>query len=201
MFVKLLAGVKINLMIKALIFDFFDVIRTDAYKAWLNANNIPHEGEYFDASYQHDMGAIDSERFLQILSELTGRQVTFHEVDGSAVVDADVVKIVAHLAKKYKLALLSNAPSKLIRGILADNDLEKYFDIIIVSSEVGMVKPSPEIFKFALEKLAMEPSETIFIDDNIRHVEAAAKIGIHSIQFKSAEQLKTELASFNVVAE
>jgi epoxide hydrolase-like predicted phosphatase len=185
-------------MIKALIFDFFDVIRTDAYKAWLAANNVAHESPYYDVSYQQDIGAITAEQFLERLSELMGRQITFEEVDGAATVDEEVVKIVAKLSKAYKLALISNAPSKLIRGILAENNLEKYFDVIIVSSEVGMVKPSPEIFQLALQKLGVNPAESIFIDDNIGNVEGAAKIGIHSIQFESAAQLKADLAELDV---
>ncbi|HEY2004730.1 MAG TPA: HAD family phosphatase [Candidatus Saccharimonadia bacterium] len=185
-------------MIKALIFDFFDVIRTDAYKAWLASNKIPHEGPYFDASHQQDIGAITTEQFLTTLSELTGREVTFEEVDGAATVDNAVVNIVSKLSKEYKMALISNAPSKLIRGILAENNLEQYFDVIVVSSEVGMVKPSPEIFHLALKKLHVAPAESVFIDDNIRHVEAAANIGINSTQFKSAEQLKTDLTQLGV---
>jgi len=185
-------------MIKAIIFDFFDVIRTDAYKAWLATHNIAHEGPYFDASYQQDIGAITSEQFLATLSQLTGRTVTFEEVDGAATVDHGTVAIVSALSKKYKLALISNAPSKLIRGILAENDLEQYFDVIVVSSEVGMVKPNHDIFQLALEKLGVAPSESVFIDDNIRHVEAAAKLDIQAIQFKSAEQLQADLANLGV---
>lgn len=186
-------------MIKAIIFDFFDVIRTDAYKAWLATNNIPHEGPYFDASHQQDIGAITSEQFLERLSELTGRTITFEEVDGAATVDTEVVNIVSELSSKYKLALISNAPSKLIRTILAENDLEQYFYAIVISSEVGMVKPSPEIFAMALQKLAVDPSEAVFIDDNIRHVTGATDVGIQAIQFKSATQLREELSDVGIV--
>jgi len=37
-------------MIRAIIFDFFDVIRTNPYKSWLESDNITREGPYFDAS-------------------------------------------------------------------------------------------------------------------------------------------------------
>lgn len=186
-------------MIKAIIFDFFDVIRTDAYKSWLATNNIPHEGPYFDASYQQDIGAITIEQFLERLSELAGRQVTFEEVDGAAGIDNEVVKVISKLHKTYPLALISNAPSKLIRNILAEHDLSQFFNVIVVSSEVGMVKPSPEIFQLALEQLGVGAPETIFIDDNPRHVEAAALLGINAIQFESAHQLKSELSKRGVV--
>jgi HAD superfamily hydrolase (TIGR01509 family) len=185
-------------MIKAIIFDFFDVIRTDAYKAWLNANNIPHTGPYFDASYQQDMGNITVDDFLDLLSKLQGRPVTREELDASAKVDQDVVEIIAQLRKTYKTTLLSNAPSAVIREILAEHDLEKYFDVIIVSSEVGYVKPSPEIFNLTLEELGLTVAEAIFIDDNKKHTDAAAAFGIQSIQFHSAKQLTEELHNIGI---
>jgi hypothetical protein len=64
------------------------------------------------------LAPLPAEQFLTRLSELTGRNITFEEVDGTATVDDAVVCIVAKLSKEYKLALVSNAPSKLIRGIL-----------------------------------------------------------------------------------
>ncbi|HEY1645602.1 MAG TPA: hypothetical protein VGF75_04450 [Candidatus Saccharimonadales bacterium] len=101
-------------MIKAVIFDFFDVIRTDAYKSWLATNSTPHEGPYFDASYQEDMGNITLEEFLEWLSKLQGRKITREELDASAKVDYAVLEIVKALRKNYKLALLSNAPPAII---------------------------------------------------------------------------------------
>lgn len=61
-----------------------------------------------------------------------------------------------------------------------------------------MIKAIHDIFQLALEKLNVTPSESVFIDDNIRHVEAAAKLDIQAIQFKSAEQLRADLANLGV---
>ncbi|SRR6266702_3618751 len=180
-------------MMKAVIFDFFDVIRTDAYKSWLAVNNISHEGPYFDASYQQDMGNITVEQFLQRLSNLTGRRVTRKELDASAKVDYAVLDIVKSLRKNYKLALLSNAPSAVIREILAEHQLEQYFDEVVVSSEVGMVKPSAEIFGYTLGQLGVDTTEALFVDDNEKHTEAAESLGVQTIHFLSAGQLKEEL--------
>jgi len=93
-------------MIKAIIFDFFDVIRTDAYNSWLKTNGIVREGEYFKAAQMQDMGQITLEQFLERLSQLTGRTVTFEEVDASASVDNEVVRVVESHRGRYKLALL-----------------------------------------------------------------------------------------------
>lgn len=188
-------------MIKAIIFDFFDVFRTDAYKAWLKANNLKLEGEYFEASRQMDLGNITSKEFLEWLSRLSGREIMHEEIDASAKVDEAVVGIAKGLKADYRIALLSNAPSAFIRELLAVHDLEQHFHEIVISSEVGMVKPSAEIFEHTLTKLGVQASEAIFIDDNPQHVAAAEKIGIHGIQFFSATQLEGELAKLGVGVE
>ena len=180
-------------MVKAIIFDFFDVFRTDSYKAWLKANNIPHEGDYFDVNRQMDLGTISNEQFLEKLSELQGREVTAAEIDATATVNDDVVAIARALKPKYRIGLLSNAPSAFIRNLLSVHDLERHFHYIVISSEVGMVKPSSEIFKYTLDTLGVSPTEAIFIDDNPGHVAAAEKIGINGITFSSAGQLTGEL--------
>lgn len=180
-------------MIKAIIFDFFDVFRTDAYKSWLAANDIPHEGEYFAASRRMDMGEFTPEQFLQELSRLQGRPITLRELEANAKLDKEVVAIAETLKNNYRIALLSNAPSAFIRALLAEHDLERLFHEIIISSEVGMVKPDAEIFQLTLERLKAEASEAIFIDDNEKHIRAAESVGIKSIQFISASQLRRDL--------
>ncbi|HSX17422.1 MAG TPA: HAD family phosphatase [Patescibacteria group bacterium] len=180
-------------MIKAVIFDFFDVFRTDAYKTWLRKNNIAHEGAYFEASRLQDVGEITTDGFLAMLSKLQGRTVTFEEVDGSATVDHEVVEIADALRKHYRLALLSNASSAFLRQLLHELKLDTKFDEIVISSEVGVAKPSAEIFEITLKKLGVDASEVIFVDDNERHTQAAEKLGIKSIIFSSASQLKQDL--------
>lgn len=188
----------VNPMIKAIIFDFFDVFRTDAYKAWLKANGIPHKGEYFEASRQMDVGTITTQQFLERLSRLSGREVTQQEMDASAEVDEAVVEVAKGLKAGYRIALLSNAPSSFIRELLAVHELEQHFHEIVISSEVGMVKPSVEIFEYTLARLGVSASEALFIDDNPGHVAAAEKAGITGIQFYSAGQLEDALVKLGI---
>lgn len=185
-------------MIKAIIFDFFDVFRTDAYKSWLTANKIPHEGEYFEASRRMDMGELTADLFLAELSRLQDRPVTLQELEANAKLDEEVIAIAEELKGNYRIALLSNAPSVFIRALLVEHDLERLFDEVIVSSEVGMVKPDADIFRLTLDRLGVDASEAIFIDDNERHVRAAEEVGIKSIQFVSASQLRNELENLKL---
>jgi epoxide hydrolase-like predicted phosphatase len=180
-------------MYKAVIFDFFGVFRTDAYREWLQANAIPYEGAYLEAARQQDLGNITNEEFLQRLSKLQGKEITRKILDEHASVDADVIKIAEALRKNYKTALVSNAPSEFIRHLLDEHNLARLFDEIVISSEVGIVKPSNEIFELMLRRLRVKPSEVVFIDDNAEHVAAAKKLGIEAVLFRTAKTLHKEI--------
>jgi HAD superfamily hydrolase (TIGR01509 family) len=185
-------------MITTVIFDFFGVLRTDGYKAWLTHQNIPHEGAYYDLSRRSDLALLNEEEFFQELSELVGRTVTKDEMDQSTAIYADVVAIAEKVGETYPTGLLSNAPGEYLRTILANNDLERLFKTIVISSEIGMVKPDRNIFEYILDKMDATPEETIFIDDSPLNVEGAKAVGINAIRFESPEQLKKDLAAFGV---
>lgn len=185
-------------MIKTVIFDFFGVLRTDGYKAWLTHQSIPHEGAYYDLSRRSDLALLNDEEFFQELSELVGREVTEDEMDQSTAIYTDVVAIAEKVGEKYSTGLLSNAPGEYLRGILVDNDLERLFETIVISSEIGMVKPDRNIFEYILDKMDAVAQETIFIDDSPLNVEGAKAVGINAIRFESPEQLRKDLATFGV---
>ena len=68
-----------------------------------------------------------------------------------------------------------------------------WFDGHVISGLEGLVKPDPRIFRRLLRRFDLQPSRTIFIDDNAANVEAAAALGIHALLFRSPAQLRTEL--------
>lgn len=82
-----------------------------------------------------------------------------------------------------------------MRNEIDKYDLEKYFDEIVISSEVGMIKPEPEVFKYILQKLDEKPDECVFTDDNPNYVNAAKELGIHGLVFKDTASFKNEFES------
>jgi HAD superfamily hydrolase (TIGR01509 family) len=185
---------------QAIIFDFFDVIRSDPYKAWLERRGFSRQGSFLAASQRLDSGEITYEAFHEILGELSGEPAHKVAEEFAAVtrLDRAVVALIDRLHEHYRTALLSNAPSALIRDILREHDLERRFDEIVVSSEVGLTKPDPKIFALVLDRLAVPASEALFIDDSEHHVAGAEAAGIQSIQFLSAGQLKADLTDLGL---
>ncbi len=97
----------------------------------------------------------------------------------------DVIPTLVYIHNKgIKLALISNT---IFEGKLHDSDLErlgifKYFDFTIYSSDVGVRKPEPKIFKVALEKLKVSPDEAIFVGDRLYDdIKGAKRVGMTAI--------------------
>lgn len=69
---------------------------------------------------------------------------------------------------------------------------------VTVSGRVGAVKPDPEIFIHHVNQFGLEPSASLFIDDNRNNVEAARSLGWNAIAYENAEALKADLERFDV---
>ncbi len=182
-------------MYTAIIFDFFDVIRTDAYKSWLALHDYKLEGEFLSAVQKQDRGEIDVDEFLAILSELTGQkaQEILAEMEAGTTINYEVLDLAETLRKHYKIGLLSNAPKGFLRSLLQEHGLEKYFDEIVISSEVGLIKPDAEMFHHILQKMGAQPANVVFIDDSPKNINGAAAVGITGVLFTDIKQLKTDL--------
>ncbi|RDD71442.1 HAD family hydrolase [Paracoccus versutus] len=73
------------------------------------------------------------------------------------------------------------------------------FADILVSGQVGALKPEPAIFRMLMDRNGLRPEDCIFIDDSPANVEGAHALGIDAIRFTSAEALGEDLARRGVV--
>jgi epoxide hydrolase-like predicted phosphatase len=100
----------------------------------------------------------------------------------------------------YCTALLSNAPAGL-RDHLGQLGVADAFDVIVISGAEGVVKPDPEIYRRAMQRLDVAPHETVFIDDTRVNAEAARGIGLHAWRFRGLAPLRVWLQSLGVSLE
>jgi 2-haloacid dehalogenase len=75
-----------------------------------------------------------------------------------------------------------------------------WFDGIVISGEEGIVKPDPRIFTVVAERFGLEPSTTVFVDDQPRNVDAAAALGFRAIRFVDADDLRARLAGLGLLS-
>lgn len=78
-------------------------------------------------------------------------------------------------------------------------DFLTLFRGMVISGEVGVIKPDPRIFRIFLERHRIEPEAAVYIDDNPRNAEAAHAIGIHSIHFTDPTKLRRELEDLSLL--
>jgi len=99
---------------------------------------------------------------------------------------------------KYKLYALTNWSAETFPRALELFDFLHWFDGCVVSGEEKTRKPYKEIYDIILNRFSLSPQKTLFIDDNIKNINAAKEIGINCIHFSSPEQLTEELKNKNI---
>jgi 2-haloacid dehalogenase len=104
------------------------------------------------------------------------------------------LEILAELRQSgYPVYALSNFSIEKFRLVRDQYDFFAWFDDILLSAQVRLVKPDPKIFKVFLEQIEREPDQCLLIDDSSPNIETAHKLGFDAILFQSSEQLRSEL--------
>ena len=94
------------------------------------------------------------------------------------------IELLEYLHPKYELHIITNGFEEVQDLKLEKSGIKKYFDKIITSESVGVKKPNPKVFKFALEKALAKPENSIMVGDNLEaDIIGAINCGISSIHF------------------
>ncbi|MDQ1409137.1 MAG: glucose-phosphatase [Acidobacteriaceae bacterium] len=101
-----------------------------------------------------------------------------------------------NLSKRYCLAVLSNTDPIHVAELEKRFDFFRFFKHRIYSCVVGASKPSPLIFRAALQACKTTADNAVYIDDIPAYAEAARQLGMTGIVFQSPEQLAADLAQF-----
>jgi putative hydrolase of the HAD superfamily len=103
----------------------------------------------------------------------------------------EVKNILDDLVKRYKLAALSDAQSAWAVPEMRALGIDGYFAPIVVSGDYGFRKPDRRIFQAALDGLAMEPKDVLFVgNDMYRDVYGAKQLGLKTVFFSSNQGTK-----------
>ena len=132
----------------------------------------------------------DLARFLQMSEERLAELLA--ERRRPSTFDQELLAFIRSLRPRIRTGLLSDAwldTRDQIRPFINEDT----FDVIVISAEEGIAKPDPEIYRRTLERLGVAAEEAIFVDDWLPNVEGAMALGIHAIQFKSAQQMQDDI--------
>ncbi|HMI50560.1 MAG TPA: HAD family phosphatase [Candidatus Saccharimonadales bacterium] len=152
----------------------------------------------------YDRGELDGEEYWQRFARDTGStldpaQIDWlrrHDIEMWSQLEEDMLLWVDKLrAAGYQTSILSNLNKEFTRHMRTKCDWIQRFDFQVFSSEIGRIKPEPEIYQHCLKLLGSAPEETLFIDDRESNVLAARAQGIASVQFRSLGQLREDLGA------
>jgi len=104
---------------------------------------------------------------LKTGSPSAAENITARFVNGCRVYFNRNRPVLAELAKKYRLGVVSNNYGNL-ESMLESEGLLKYFGVVADSAVVGRTKPDPEIFNYALTRLEVSPENALMVGDNVR---------------------------------
>ncbi len=148
---------------------------------------------------QYDRGEITEAQLVDHLESGSGQTrervlAIIEAVRGHLSEKPDTVRLVRDLKQRgFNLYCLSNMPSPMYAHLLRQHAFFEVFQGIVVSGEIQMMKPEPQIYLHLLERFGLRAQESVFVDDLKVNVEAARAVGLHAIQFQDAAQCEREL--------
>ncbi len=101
-------------------------------------------------------------------------------------------------SNKYKIVALTNWSHETFPIALARFEFLHWFEGIVVSGEEQTRKPFTDIYNITLERYKINSGNSVFIDDNLRNVNAAKELGIHGIHFETPKHLVRQLQKFDI---
>ena len=196
--------------IKNIVFDLGGVIitleRAEAVLRFQEAG-LKNAEELLDAYHQKGIfleleeGKLTKMEFYEAVREEAGRDIPAGVIDHAWLVFMKEVpehkmEMLETLRKNYKIYLLSNTNAVIMDWAKSPafspqgKGIDRFFDKIYASYQIGYTKPAPEIFAFMFADADIVPSETLFIDDGIANVEMGKKLGMKTYLAKNGEDFR-----------
>jgi putative hydrolase of the HAD superfamily len=146
-----------------------------------------------------DRGTLSEPDLIQRLESRLGKSrqavtAILDAVRDSLVEKPETVKLLRALQEQgTPLYCLSNMPTSVYAHLRKRHSFWDAFSGIVISGEVQMMKPEPDVFMHLLAAFKLRPQECVFIDDVLANIESAKQVGLHTVWFKDAAQCRREL--------
>ena len=181
-----LGGVLLNIDYKATEQAFVELGIQDFHTLF----NQFHANELFS---QLETGTVAEERFFEQLQESSGLQLKREDILkawNAMLLDFrdESISFLRSIRNRYKIYLLSNTNElhlqsfqQTFRQQYPESSLDDLFDAAYYSHRIGYRKPHKEAFEWVLSQHQLEPEQTLFIDDSLPNIEAAAQLQIQTV--------------------
>lgn len=113
----------------------------------------------------------DKEMFSLLEKVLERKNIPFQKIRDIIIFESHIIpdeniKIIKELKKEYKVGLITNFVYEWAKKAFKNDKIDDLFDVVIVSSKIGIRKPNAAIFYTVLKSLLIQPSEAVFVSDD-----------------------------------
>jgi HAD superfamily hydrolase (TIGR01509 family) len=189
---------------RALLFDLDGTLsETDSLHlpTWADVLR-PHGIEVDAAFYRQNISGRSTgdivRELLPELSEAEGRNIadakeaSFRERTGELEPLPGLLDFLEEAGERgLKTALVTNAPGENVETILLALELGEFFDEVVLSDEVGSVKPDPAPYRAALDRLGVSPEEAVAFEDSTSGISSAVGAGVPTVGIASTQDPET----------
>jgi len=185
-------------MIRAIIFDCYGVLVTDALFHLLDplfTRDPTAHDRIRGVLGMADAGLLTAdEASAKIAAEigLSPDEYRRKTLEGE-VKDQQLLDYIENLRRHYKTGMLTNIPKGNLARRFTSAELARYFDVTIASGEIGAAKPDPEAYETVAERLGVQPDECIFVDDRQRYLDGAQAVGMQTVLYQNFLQFRGQL--------
>ncbi len=150
---------------------------------WINESRTPSTAETVSFFWRY-LKLPDDSSSVKIISDAFADSIIAYPPQLMEGAKDALIK----LSAEYQLAIISDtgfSPGTILRRLMRDNGVDKYFSAFSFSDETGVSKPDPLAFTHALRQLQRTPRETVHIGDiEFTDIKGAKNIGMKAIRFK-----------------
>jgi epoxide hydrolase-like predicted phosphatase len=180
-------------MIKAVIFDCFGVLYVDATHHFYEQNIHNYEQlrpQLSELNRAYDIGLLSQEQLNQEVADISGLDLAFvaAHIQGVHERNQALLDYSQSLRGTYQVGMLSNIGIDGMNSFFSATEREALFDSVVLSNEVHLVKPDPQIYKVMATRLGLAPEECVMIDDVATNVVGAQQAGMQGVVYYSNEQ-------------
>jgi HAD superfamily hydrolase (TIGR01549 family) len=201
--------------IKTIFWDIGGVLLTNGWDSRQRAHVLPglgvdliaYEAVHDEVNYYWERGLMSAQDFFQqtVIAPNPDLKLSFEQLwslvcSESKVLHQESFDILATLktSGQYRLATINNESKELNAYRLDTFELRQYFNYFICSGYIHEMKPSPDIYRAAIDISGLPPETALFIDDRQENCEAARSFGMNAIHFESPAQLRASLNQLGI---
>lgn len=175
---------------------FFRAVAPHSAISETRLRSLLFEGEY-SAAYRFETGATDPDDFLHWIREEAGIDLPLetirHQFINIFSPHEPGIAVARECAEQTRIGLISNTNRLHFDGYMRHVPLFNAFSTVVLSFEVGSMKPDEELFRRAIEQLNCPPDDCVFIDDLAENVAGAEKFGMLGIHYLPGTDLRSEV--------